>query len=203
MAWTAGCRSRSTRGSPTTRSAPWPRPARCGGSSTGLTCSSRSRPPGRACPRSAPALAEGISINVTLIFSLARYGEVIEAFLTGMGNALAPAPDGTCPASPSVASFFVSRVDTEVDRRLDKLGTGQAAALRGKAAIANARLAYQRYEDIGLQGRWKSLEGRAPGRSARCGRPPASRTPPTTTPGMSPTWFRAPVWSTPCRRGER
>ena len=95
-------------------------------------------------PAITACLAEGISINVTLIFSLARYGEVIEAFLAGLEAARAAGRDLSGIAS--VASFFVSRVDTEVDRRLDKIGTPQAAALRGKAAIANARLAYQRYE---------------------------------------------------------
>jgi transaldolase len=107
-------------------------------------------------PAISACLAEGISINVTLIFSLARYGEVIEAFLTGMERARDAGKDLSRIAS--VASFFVSRVDIEVDRRLDKIGTGQAAALRGKAAIANARLAYQRYEQAMSTGRWKSLE---------------------------------------------
>ena len=106
-------------------------------------------PPITAC------LAEGISINVTLIFSLARYGEVIEAFLTGLEQARHAGHDLSGIAS--VASFFVSRVDTEVDKRLDKTGTPQAGALRGKAAIANARLAYQRYEESVASGRWKSL----------------------------------------------
>jgi transaldolase len=115
-------------------------------------------------PAISACLAEGISINVTLIFSLARYDEVIEAFLTGMERARAAGRDLSGIAS--VASFFVSRVDTEVDRRLDKLGTGQAAALRGKAAIANARLAYQRYEESVSTGRWKSLEA-AGGRPQR------------------------------------
>ncbi|MGH3231477.1 MAG: transaldolase, partial [Streptosporangiaceae bacterium] len=95
-------------------------------------------------PAITACLAEGISINVTLIFSLARYGEVLEAFLAGLEAARAAGRD--LPGIASVASFFVSRVDTEVDRRLDKIGTDRAAALRGKAAIANARLAYQRYE---------------------------------------------------------
>ena len=96
-------------------------------------------------PAITACLAEGISINVTLIFSLARYAEVIEAFLAGLEAARAAGRDLSGIAS--VASFFVSRVDTEVDKRLDKIGTPQAAALRGKAAIANARLAYQRYEE--------------------------------------------------------
>ena len=106
-------------------------------------------------PAITACLAEGISINVTLIFSLARYGEVIEAFLAGLERAREAGRDLSGIAS--VASFFVSRVDTEVDKRLDKIGTGQAAALRGKAAIANARLAYQRYEQAIATERWKSL----------------------------------------------
>ena len=107
-------------------------------------------------PAISACLAEGISINVTLIFSLARYAEVIEAFLTGLEAARAAGRDLSGVAS--VASFFVSRVDTEVDRRLDKIGTDRAAAVRGKAAIANARLAYQRYEHATSTQRWKSLE---------------------------------------------
>ncbi len=107
-------------------------------------------------PAISACLAEGISINVTLIFSLARYAEVIEAFLAGLEAACAAGRDLSGIAS--VASFFVSRVDTEVDRRLDKIGTDRAAAVRGKAAIANARLAYQRYEHAMSAQRWKSLE---------------------------------------------
>ena len=106
-------------------------------------------------PAITACLAEGISINVTLIFSLARYGEVIEAFLAGLEAARAAGRDLSGIAS--VASFFVSRVDTEADRRLDKIDTPQAAALRGQAAIANARLAYQRYEESVSTDRWKSL----------------------------------------------
>ncbi len=90
------------------------------------------------------ALSEGISVNVTLIFSLERYGQVIDAFVAGLEQAAAAGRDLSGLAS--VASFFVSRVDTEVDRRLDKLGSEQAKALRGKAAIANARLAYELFE---------------------------------------------------------
>jgi transaldolase len=107
-------------------------------------------------PAITACLAEGISINVTLIFSLTRYGEVIAAFLAGLEQARDAGHNLSGIAS--VASFFVSRVDTEVDKRLDKTGTPQAAALRGKAAIANARLAYQRYEESVASGRWKSLE---------------------------------------------
>jgi transaldolase len=107
-------------------------------------------------PAISACLAEGISINVTLIFSLARYGEVIEAFLAGMEAARDAGRDLSGIAS--VASFFVSRVDTEVDGRLDKLGTPQAAALRGTAALANARLAYRRYEDVLATDRWQALQ---------------------------------------------
>jgi transaldolase len=90
------------------------------------------------------ALSEGISVNVTLIFSLQRYGEVIDAFMAGIEKAALAGRDLSKIAS--VASFFVSRVDTEVDERLDKIGTPDAEALRGKAALANARLAYQLFE---------------------------------------------------------
>jgi transaldolase len=107
-------------------------------------------------PAIAACLAEGISINVTLIFSLARYGEVTGAFLAGLEAARDAGRDLSGLAS--VASFFVSRMDTETDKRLDKLGSPQAAALRGKAAIANARLAYQRYEEMLATDRWKALE---------------------------------------------
>jgi transaldolase len=95
-------------------------------------------------PAITQCLAEGISINVTLIFSLERYGQVIDAFMDGMEKAAQAGHD--LSAMASVASFFVSRVDTEVDARLDKLSTPEAAALRGKAAIANARLAYELFE---------------------------------------------------------
>ncbi|MFE3262089.1 transaldolase [Nocardia sp. NPDC059091] len=100
-------------------------------------------------------LADGIDINVTLMFSLYRYREVIDAFLTGLEQARARGKD--LSAIHSVASFFVSRVDTEVDKRLDELGTDQAAALRGQAAIANARLAYQIHEQTLASDRWQAL----------------------------------------------
>jgi transaldolase len=106
-------------------------------------------------PAITACLSEGISINVTLIFSLDRYGEVMDAFFTGLEQAGQAGHD--LAGIASVASFFVSRVDTEVDRRLDKLGTPEAAALRGKAAIANTRLAYQLHEQrFGLP-RWQAL----------------------------------------------
>jgi transaldolase len=106
-------------------------------------------------PAIAACLAEGISINVTLIFSLVRYDEVINAFLDGLEQARQDGRDLSSIAS--VASFFVSRVDTEVDARLDKIGTAEAAALRGQAAIANARLAYLRYEKMLASPRWAAL----------------------------------------------
>ena len=115
-------------------------------------------------PAITDCLAEGISINVTLIFSLARYAEVIEAWLAGLERARDSGSDLSRIAS--VASFFVSRVDTEVDQRLAKIGTSEAAALRGKAAIANARLAYQRYEQAISTERWKALQ-RAGARTQR------------------------------------
>ncbi len=106
-------------------------------------------------PAIAACLAEGISVNVTLIFSLVRYDAVLDAFLDGLERARQAGRDLASIAS--VASFFVSRVDTEVDVRLDKIGTPAAAALRGRAAIANARLAYQHYEQMLASPRWAAL----------------------------------------------
>ncbi|MFD5000894.1 transaldolase [Streptomyces buecherae] len=97
-----------------------------------------------------PAITEtigrGISVNVTLIFSLERYREVMDAYLAGLEKAKAAGLD--LAKIHSVASFFVSRVDTEIDKRLDGLGTEEAKKLKGKAALANARLAYQAYEEV-------------------------------------------------------
>ena len=106
-------------------------------------------------PAITQCLSEGISINITLIFALERYGQVIDAFFAGMEQARQAGHDLATIAS--VASFFVSRVDTEVDRRLDKIGTPEAEALRGKAAIANARLAYELYEERFATPRWEAL----------------------------------------------
>ncbi|MBN9607004.1 MAG: transaldolase [Actinomycetales bacterium] len=91
------------------------------------------------------AIGAGISVNVTLIFSLQRHREVIHAYLAGLEKAQAAGID--LSTIRSVASFFVSRVDTEVDKRLDAIGTEEAAALRSKAGIANARLAYRLFEE--------------------------------------------------------
>jgi transaldolase len=107
-------------------------------------------------PAITQCLSEGISVNVTLIFSLERYGGVIDAFFAGLEQARAAGHDLATIAS--VASFFVSRVDTEVDRRLDKIGTPEAAELRGKAALANARLAYELYEQKSATDRWQALQ---------------------------------------------
>jgi len=106
-------------------------------------------------PAITATLAEGISVNVTLIFSLERYGEVIDAYMAGLEQAAANGHD--ISAIASVASFFVSRVDTEVDKRLTKIGTPEAPALKGKAAIANARLAYELYEQKLDTDRWRAL----------------------------------------------
>ena len=112
-----------------------------------------------ATPAGLPAItqciSEGISINVTLIFALARYDEVIDAYMTGLEQAAAAGHD--LSKIRSVASFFVSRVDTEVDQRLDKIGTPEAEALRGKAAVANARLAYELFEQRIATDRWRAL----------------------------------------------
>ena len=97
-------------------------------------------------------IARGRNINVTLIFGLDRYAEVAEAYIRGLERLVAAGGDPTRVAS--VASFFVSRVDTEADRRLDEAGHPE---LKGKLAIANAKLAYQRYEEIFRGARWEAL----------------------------------------------
>jgi transaldolase len=113
-----------------------------------------------------PATAEGIapirtmisekrSINITLIFSLDRYAEVMEAYLSGL-----EAADGDLSRISSVASFFVSRVDTEIDRRLDEIGTEAALALKGKAAVAQAQMAYQHFLTTFSGPRWDALVAR-------------------------------------------
>ena len=101
------------------------------------------------------ALAEGVSINVTLIFSVERYREVMEAYIEGLERASANGQ--TLSGIASVASFFVSRVDTEIDERLEAIGTDEALALRGKAGIANSRLAYAAFEETFQGPRWAQL----------------------------------------------
>jgi transaldolase len=107
-------------------------------------------------PAIAAAIAEGISVNVTLIFSVERYREVMDAYLSGLEQAQQNGVD--LSSIQSVASFFVSRVDTEVDKRLEDIGSDEALALRGKAAVANARIAYAAYLEVGASERWKKLE---------------------------------------------
>jgi len=106
-------------------------------------------------PAIATATAEGINVNVTLIFSLDRYRGVLDAYAEGLERAQSAGRDVT--AIDSVASFFVSRVDTAVDARLDALGTPEAAELRGTIAIANARLAYQIFTEFTAGSRWRAL----------------------------------------------
>ncbi|WP_309135601.1 transaldolase [Cellulomonas sp.] len=106
-------------------------------------------------PAIAGALAEGISVNVTLIFSLERYRAVMDAFAEGLERAQAAGID-LAPIG-SVASFFVSRVDAAIDPRLDEIGTAEADELRGKAALANARVAYGAYEEFVASERWQAL----------------------------------------------
>ncbi|MFJ8714161.1 transaldolase [Streptomyces violaceus] len=108
-----------------------------------------------------PAITEvigaGISVNVTLIFSLERYREVMDAYVAGLEQAQAAGLD--LSAIHSVASFFVSRVDAEIDKRLTLQGTDEALALKGRAALANARLAYEAYEQVFAGARWQALGG--------------------------------------------
>ena len=107
-------------------------------------------------PAIAETISKGISVNVTLIFSLDRYRGVMDAYLSGLEKRLADG--GSLEGLASVASFFVSRVDTEIDKRLDKLGADPS--LKGKAGIANAQLAYQAYEEVFSSDRWRALEAK-------------------------------------------
>ena len=106
-------------------------------------------------PAITAVLAEGISVNVTLIFSVDRHRAVMDAYLAGLEAANRAGHD--LNTIHSVASFFVSRVDTEIDKRLEKIGTEEALALRGKAGVANARLAYAAYEEVFSGKRWVPL----------------------------------------------
>jgi transaldolase len=109
-------------------------------------------------PAITSVLAEGISVNVTLIFSVERHREVIDAYLAGLEKAREAGHD--LSKIHSVASFFVSRVDTEIDKRLEKIGSEEALALRGQAGVANARLAYAAYQEIFEGGeRFQALTG--------------------------------------------
>jgi transaldolase len=106
-------------------------------------------------PAITAAIADGISVNVTLIFGTDRYREVMDAYLSGLEQARDAGVDLT--RIQSVASFFVSRVDTEVDKRLEAIGSEDALALRGKAAVANARLAYGAFQEVIASDRWQVL----------------------------------------------
>ncbi|MER5623068.1 transaldolase [Streptosporangium sp. NPDC002544] len=106
-------------------------------------------------PAITQAISEGISVNVTLIFSLERYRAVMNAWLSGLEQAKAKGLD--LSNIESVASFFVSRLDGEIDKRLDKIGTPEALALKGKAALANARLAFAAFEEVVASPRWQAL----------------------------------------------
>ncbi|MHB1065287.1 MAG: transaldolase [Georgenia sp.] len=106
-------------------------------------------------PAIAQSISEGISVNVTLIFALDRYRAVAAAYLDGLERAHRAGID--LSTIRSVASFFVSRVDTEFDKRLDAIGTPEATALKGRAGIANARLAFEAYEEIFSSPRWAEL----------------------------------------------
>ncbi|MGW4212500.1 transaldolase [Lentzea sp. NPDC004789] len=107
-------------------------------------------------PAITKTIAEGISVNVTLIFSVERYQKVMEAYLDGLEQAKANGHD--LRSIHSVASFFVSRVDTEIDKRLDAIGSDEAKALRGKAALANAWIAYGAFEKTFQGERWEALK---------------------------------------------
>ena len=106
-------------------------------------------------PAITAALGEGVSVNVTLIFGLERYDAVMDAYLEGLEQARVSGFD--LASVHSVASFFVSRVDTEVDRRLDAIGTPEALELKGRAAVANARLAHRRFEEVFSSERFTDL----------------------------------------------
>ncbi|WP_375432022.1 transaldolase [uncultured Friedmanniella sp.] len=113
-------------------------------------------------PAITASIAEGISVNVTLIFALERYRGVIDAYLSGLEQAAANGHD--LSTIHSVASFFVSRVDSEVDKRLDAIGTDDATALKSKAALANARLAYALFEEEFSSERFAALEAKGANR---------------------------------------
>jgi transaldolase len=104
-------------------------------------------------------IGEGRSINVTLIFSVSRYVEVMEAYISGLEDAVAAGQEDLSTIA-SVASFFISRTDTEVDRRLEEVGSEDALSLRGKTAVAQAQVAYQRFVETFSGPRWDALSAR-------------------------------------------
>ena len=128
-------------------------------------------------------IGEGRSINVTLIFSVSRYLEVMEAYVSGLEDAVASGQEDLSTIA-SVASFFISRTDTEVDRRLEEIGSDEALALRGKTAVAQAQVAYQRFLDTFSGPRWDALSARG----AQVQRPLWASTS-TKNPNYSPTLY--------------
>ena len=138
------------------------------------------------------AIYEGINVNVTLLFAVEAYERVAEAYIRGLERRH---EEGKSLDINSVASFFVSRVDTNVDRKLADLGREE---LGGRAAVANARAAYRRFKEIFSGGRWDALRHAGAAVQRPCGHPPAPRTPTTATPCTSRSWsLRTP--STRCR----
>lgn len=105
-------------------------------------------------------IAEGRSINITLIFGLDRYAEVMEAYLSGLEELAAAEPDRDLGDVASVASFFISRVDVEIDRRLEEIGSDEAMALKGRAAVAQGKLAYEAFTTTFTGPRWEALVAR-------------------------------------------
>jgi len=128
-------------------------------------------------------IGEGRSINVTLIFSVSRYLEVMEAYVSGLEDAVASGQEDLSTIA-SVASFFISRTDTEVDRRLEEVGSDEALALRGKTAVAQAQVAYQRFLETFSGPRWDALSARG----AQVQRPLWASTS-TKNPNYSPTLY--------------
>ena len=168
------------------------RPRCCTSASPSPTSSSRCRRPGRACRPSRPLIGEGRSINVTLIFGLDRYDEVMEAYLRGLEALVAAGREAELPRVASVASFFVSRVDTEVDRRLETLAGGERATPPSSACGARPRWPRPRRPTSTSTAPSPATAGRrcgrrAPGCSGRCGPPPRPRTRPTPTCSTSTT----------------
>lgn len=109
-------------------------------------------------PAISATIAKGISVNVTLIFSVERYRAVMDAYIDGLEKAAVAGID--LSKIHSVASFFISRVDTEIDKRLDAIGTDEAKALKGKAAVANGQVAFAAYQEVFGSDRFKALEAK-------------------------------------------
>ena len=131
-------------------------------------------------------IGEGRSINVTLIFGIDRYDEVMEAYISGLEALVAAGREAELPKVASVASFFVSRVDTEVDRRLEALAGGEygnaaVLELRGTAAVAQAQVAYQHFRAAFSGSRWEALDAKGARVQRPCGPRPRPRTRPMTT----------------------